>query len=146
MVFVRVAPAQVAVFLEPSIPYGSGYPSYGTCVTSGTRRPSRWYASRPAVCFFRKRIYAQLLVIGILLINFCIFVYFLYWFFKMTNITSHSHLFVPFLCQAWLAKRLIEWYLVEWVFMKQGGTQCSQHSAHKCYTIREFANHCFTFV
>ena len=45
------------------------------------------------------------------------------------------------MCQFWFSKLLIAWYLVDWVFLEQGGTwwQCG---SHKWYAMRKkFGNH-----
>jgi len=44
------------------------FPNCGRCSTSGTRRPSKWYAAWPALCLSSQTIYSQL---QLLLIGFC---------------------------------------------------------------------------
>ena len=45
-------------------------------------------------------------------------------------------LFMSHLCQSWLSKLLMEWYLVDWVVLEQGGTWW-QYGTHKWYPIRK---------
>ena len=39
---------------------GKWFSNCGTRTTSGTRRPSRWYANRPTFCFSSRKIYSHL--------------------------------------------------------------------------------------
>ena len=41
-------------------PLHQWFSNCGTRTTSGTRRPSRWYAKRPTFCFSSQKIYSQL--------------------------------------------------------------------------------------
>jgi len=49
---------------------------------------------------------------------------------------SRTIIFMSHLCQFWFSKLLIEWYLVDWVFLEQGGTWW-QYGSHKWYVMRK---------
>jgi len=46
-----------------------------------------------------------------------------------------------FLCQVYFSKLLIEWHLVEWVFLDQGGTLW-QYWSQSCRDWKKVGNHC----
>ena len=73
-------------------PLEQWFSNCGTRTTSGTRRPSKWYANRPTFCFSSQKIYSQLYLSGFVnkFLNFCV-AYFPSWFLKVAIIRSHSH-------------------------------------------------------
>jgi len=70
------------------------FPTCGTRTTTGTRRPSRWYANKPTFCFSSQKIYSQLhfYLSGSVnkVLNFCVFLLLVS---KMAIIVSHSPFF-----------------------------------------------------
>jgi len=118
--------------------YISGFPNCGMCTTSGMWRPSRWQANKPTTFCLSPQKYIH--SYGFYLSdsvnyfpNFCVLLLLCFnnGHYNFSQPLSSCHM-----CPFWFSKLLIEWYLVDWVFLEQGGTWW-QYGSHKWYVLRK---------